>query len=698
MTLPDRSAAAPPGSPASAPGPAAAVAFAAFFGGLMVALNWVADPSAIDHTMMPRLLAESLWLFVAVALIARGLLAVGRGSGAAPAALAGRMDLRVLAEPVVLFFLGYFLVTALSLLVAFNRSAGLTDVFRTLCTLVALAAAALLLPTVPRWRERFLAIAVVAAAGLAAAGTLQILARLGAADGFDLRERRRLEEITGLMSNVNLFAGMLALALPWCVAGIALLAGGWRRLAIVAAAAVAALVVILQSRSAWLAVAAAAATASFLVARRPESFGLPGRTRGRIVTVWAVLLAAVAAAAVLAPPDRGLGRRLRSFFDDAAAVDPGHPREGGRLMIWRVTAEMIGDHLLTGVGAGNFTLRLPEYFVNESLDFSVVPTNWLEPHNDFLWVFSEKGLAGILLFAGIFVAAARCIARCLARCLASGGPASEGPASDGPASGARPAATDDSEATGDRRLAVAAAAGLAAYVVLSAVDFPLERMTHQVSLAMLLAVAAVLGRRARPGAGPAAADVAASPPVAPAAILCLAIPAAALLGLSAFYATIALRQEKNVIEQRRAWRRGDYDGVLAASRLADTPWKTLDPFASPVCFLEGMALAKLGRTDEAIAALERAMEQNPNRMYVANNLALQYLGVGRIDEALELFAMLCDAYPHRIEPINNFAGCLIEAGRYADAAAVLEQIPEDRLTPDLRRNRDFARARAAAGR
>lgn len=686
MTILDRSTAAPRGSPVSATGSAAAVAFAAFFGGLMVALNWVTDPSAIDHTMMPRLLAESLWLLIAVALIARGLLSVGRGSGAAPApaALAGRMDLRVLAEPVVLFFLGYFLVTALSLFVAFNRSAGLTDVFRTLCTLVALASAVLLLPTVPRWRERFLAIAVVAAAGLAAVGTLQILARLGAPGGFDLRERRRLEEITGLMSNVNLFAGMLAIALPWCVAGIAMLAGGWRRLAIVAAAAVAALVVILQSRSAWLAVAAAAATASLLVARRPESFGLPGRTRGRIVTVWAILMAAVAAAAMLAPPDRGLGRRLRSFFDDAAAVDPGHPLEGGRLMIWRVTAEMIGDHLLTGVGAGNFTLRLPEYFVNESLDFSAVSTNWLEPHNDFLWVFSEKGLAGILLFAGIFIAAARCLARCLA--------------DDGLAPGGPAAATDDSEAIGDRLLAVATAAGLAAYVVLSAVDFPLERMTHQVSLAMLLAVASVLGRRARPGAGPDAVDAAASTPVATAAILCLALPAAALLGLSAFYATIALRQEKDVIEQRRAWRRGDYEGVLAASRRADTPWKTLDPFASPVCFLEGMALSKLGRTDEAIGALERAMEQNPNRMYVANNLALQYLGVGRIDEALELFAMLCDAYPHRIEPINNFAGCLIEVGRYADAAAVLEQIPEDRLTPDLRRNRDFARARAAVGR
>jgi O-antigen ligase/Flp pilus assembly protein TadD len=671
MTLPHFTAASPaalPSDAAASPAgtPAAAAAFAAFFGGLLVALNWVVDTTAIDQTLMPRLLAESVGLLVAVAVLAAAAIA-GRP-------LVRRLDAGVLAEPVVLFFAGYCCVTALSLLVAFNRSAGLTDVCRTLCTLVALAVACLLLPVVPRWRERFLAIAVLAGCGLATVGAWQILSRVTAAGGFDVRDRHRLEEVTGLMSNVNLYAGMLVLSLPWCAAAAVMLRGWWRPLAIVVAAAEAALLVILQSRGAWLAAVAAAATASVLVARRPESFGMPRRARGGILTAWGLLAAGLVATVAFAPAENPLARRVRSFFDDAAAVDAGAPREGGRLMIWRVTAEMIGDHLLTGVGAGNFTLRLPEYFVNESLDFSNVHTNWLEPHNDFLWVFSEKGLAGVLLFCGVFVAAARSLARVLF-------PAEPPAVSAG--------GTAD---LASRRLALAALAGLAAYLVLSAVDFPLERMTHQVSLAMLLALAAVTGREAKLAAAGAA------PARLPGrgAILAVAIPAVILLGLSAAYARVALAQEKHVIVQRRAWRLGDYEGVLAASRRADTPWKTLDPLASPVAFLEGMALVQLGRTAEAIRALERAMEQNPNRMYVANNLAIQYLGVGRIDEALELFAMLCDAYPHRIEPINNFAGCLIEAGRYADAAAVLAQIPEELLTPDIRRNKEFANARAAA--
>jgi O-antigen ligase len=665
---------APP-PPASAP-PWAAAAFVGFFGFLMVVLNWVFDPGAIDETMMPRLLAVSVFLAAAVAV-------------AALPPVARRLDGTLLAEPIVLLCAGYALVTVLSLLVAFNPSAGFTDVFRTLATLVTLALACLLLAAVPRWREWFLRVAVVAGAGLALTGGWQIAERLVSPQGFDLRDRHALEEITGVMSNVNLFAGMLVLALPWCLAAAVLGTGRWRAAAVLAAAGQACLLVVLQSRAAWLAAAVGAVVASLAVGARPEAFGLPRRARRFLVGGWTAALALLVGGIAAAPADHALARRFRSIFDEASAEALGLPREGGRLMIWRITAEMIGDHLLTGVGAGNFMLRLPEYFVDESLDFSTVHTNWLEPHNDFLWVFSEKGLPGILLFAGIFVAAARALGRVL---VAPSPPtASASAVSTSAPSAATAAAPATGVVTADRWLALAAATGLASYATLSSFDFPLERITHQVSLAMLLAVTTVVARAARPAAPPPVR--AAGGPLVGAALAGGAIVA---LGLGAVYATAALRQEKDVIAQRRAWRDGDYEGVLAASRRADTPWKTLDPYASPVAFLEGMAHVQLGHTAEGVAALERAMDQNPNRMYVANNLAIQYLGAGRIDEALELFAMLCDAYPHRIEPLNNLAGCLIEAGRFADAAMVLEQIPEELRTEVIRGNIAYAKAQAQA--
>ena len=185
--------------------------------------------------------------------------------------------------------------------------------------------------------------------------------------------------------------------------------------------------------------------------------------------------------------------------------------------------------------------------------------------------------------------------------------------------------------------------------------------------------------------------------VPPAAVLRVAAPlAAAVLGLGIVYSMAALRQEKDVIAARLAWSRGDWEAVRAAARRATTPWKTLDPLACPVAFLEGMAEVRLGRVPEGIACLERARGHNPNRMYIVNNLGILYAGAGRFDEAIECFHETAVRYSHRIEPFNNLAGCLIETGRYAEAVAVLEQIPEELRTDAIRGNLAFAREQAAA--
>jgi tetratricopeptide (TPR) repeat protein len=137
---------------------------------------------------------------------------------------------------------------------------------------------------------------------------------------------------------------------------------------------------------------------------------------------------------------------------------------------------------------------------------------------------------------------------------------------------------------------------------------------------------------------------------------------------------VALRQEKNVIAARQAWSRGDWEAVRAAARRATTPWKTLDPLACPVAFLEGMAEVRLGRVPEGIACLERARTHNPNRMYIVNNLGIVYASTGRFDEAIECFHETALRYSHRIEPFNNLAGCLIETGRYVEAVELLDDI------------------------
>ena len=618
--------------------------FLAFFGFVLVILNCLVDTAAIDITLIPRLLALLVFLLVAVVVVS------------APR-ISRLLDFSVLGEPVVPLFAGYLLVTCGSLLVAANISAGYTDVFRTLATLLTLCLSCLLLPIVPRWQEQLLRVVVVAGLVGVGVGGYEIVTELG----LGMHGRRAMEQITALMSSVNLYAGILALILPWCLCGAVLLRGVWRGLAAIAAAAILVILVLLQSRAAWLAVLAGTAAAVGVLLVQAPRFDLSRRTRNGMAAACLAGVLALVGGIATAPADNFFAQRFRSIFvEPAGPAAP--PREGGRLMIWGITARMIADHPLTGVGAGNFTVRLHEYFADDDLDFSNVHTNWLQPHNDFLWVFVEKGVLGIVLFVGCFVAAFFSIGVILR--------------SDAP--------------TEDRWLALAAGTGLVSYATLSCFDFPLERINHQVFFAVLLAVVTVLKHAVRPAAGhfPGRGADRLGRLVAVPAIV-------ATLGLGIAYSLAAVQQEKDVIVARRACRQRKWEEMLAAAQRARTPWKTLDPLVSPVAFLEGMAHVQLGRIEEGIECLEQARIDNPNRMYVINNLGILYASTGRFDEAIECFSLAADRYPHRIEPFNNLASCLLETGHPAEAVELLEQIPEQLRNDGIRRNLAMARAQLA---
>ena len=619
--------------------------FLGFFGFVLVALNCLVDNAAIDVTLIPRLLAVLVFLLVSIVVVSMP-------------RISRLLDFSVLGEPVIPLFAGYVLVTCGSLLVAVNVSAGFTDVFRTLATFLTLCLSCLLLPIVPRWQEQLLRVIVVAGLVAVTVGGYEIVTKLG----LGIHGRRAMEQITGLMSSVNLYAGILALILPWCLCGGVVLRGTWRGLAVVAAGSILVMILLLQSRAAWLAVLAGTAAAVIVILFDAERFNVSRRARNRLAATCLAGLVAFTGGIATAPADNFFAQRFRSIFVEPA--DPAAlPREGGRLMIWGITSRMIADHPLTGVGAGNFTVRLHEYFDDDDLDFSNVHTNWVQPHNDFLWVFVEKGVLGIVLFVGCFIAAFASI-RTILR-------------SDAP--------------TSDCWLTLAAAMGLTSYATLSSFDFPLERINHQTSFALLLAVVTVLKHAVQPAAG--------SFPAAGTARLgrLVFVPLVVVaLGLGIAYSLAAVQQEKDVIVARQAFGQGKWEEMLAAAKRARTPWKTLDPMVSPVAFLEGMAHVQLGHVTEGIECLEQAMIDNPNRMYVINNLGILYASTGRFDEAIECFSLAANRYPHRIEPFNNLASCLLETGRPAEAVELLEQIPDELLSDGIRRNLESAREQAAA--
>ena len=613
----------------------------------LVGVHAVIDPTAYDVSQLPRLLTAMALLLAA----APALLLVP--------AVARRLDWRPLGDPLVVAMAAYLAACSVSLMVATNVSAGFTDVFRTLGSFLVLCLCLLVLPLDPGWRRRLLEMAVVATLAAVTVAAWEIAPLVAAGT----LSRRDLETafLDGMMSNVNLFAGYLLLLVPWCLGAAAEFRGAWRGVAAATGLAAVATLAVLQSRAAWLAAAVAAVTGLIVILRHRQVLGVPPGVRRPLIAGLAALPLAAVVGGGLALTDTPVGRAIDRLVI-SRPHQAGGPSDGGRSMVWGIAADMIAEHPLTGVGAGNFTLRMHDSFGSDrlgaTLDFTNLSSdNWIQPHNDFLWVFAEKGLPGIVSFGAVFILALLAI-----RSVLTGAPT-----------------------TTDARLAVASLVALVAHLVFSAFDFPLDRVSHQLVLAVHLAVLVLVKRATWPSAGG---------PVRLPGWLVLP-PVAAATALGCVYAWSALAQEHAVLDARRAHQAGDWDAMRQAARRATTPWKTLDYLAVPVAFLEGEAERRLGNLAAATACFERAFAANPARLYVLQNLGSAYAQGGRLDDAVDIFAIAADRYPDRVELRHNLAMALVEAGRFPEAIAVIEDVPEPLRTEGMREALAFAREQPA---
>jgi len=69
-----------------------------------------------------------------------------------------------------------------------------------------------------------------------------------------------------------------------------------------------------------------------------------------------------------------------------------------RLLIWKITFDIIKKNPFMGVGPGNFKINYPIYCIGKENVLTPVKANVENVHNDFLEITAETGIIGLLLF------------------------------------------------------------------------------------------------------------------------------------------------------------------------------------------------------------------------------------------------------------------------------------------------------------
>jgi putative inorganic carbon (HCO3(-)) transporter len=282
-------------------------------------------------------------------------------------------------RPLVAAYAAYVVLAALSVLWARDRFLALTWVLFLVENL-------LLLCVVPRVlasrRDVLRFIAFLLAALGAEAALIIYQATSGAASIMGLRltgfgaSAAGPGRAGGTVGSPNAAAAYLSILLPLALAVV--LGTAPRRLRLLAGAAfglgVTALLVGTVSRGGVLALLVGCSVLIVLALRR------------RWLSEVAILAVGLAVVTLLVAAGGGLLSRLQSTAGAAAAQD--------RIPLISLAAAMIRDHPLLGVGANNFVPELPGY-LTARYDFA-----WIYVvHNDYLLVWAELGLVGLIAYA-----------------------------------------------------------------------------------------------------------------------------------------------------------------------------------------------------------------------------------------------------------------------------------------------------------
>lgn len=583
---------------------------------------------ALDAALMPRTMAMSAFILI------MGLILFGKRSEQS-------YDLSVLRKKIFPLLVAYLAVVIISSVFAINFKESYYDIVRTFIWISFIAISALVFLNTENWQDKLSKMVLAASVIALVIGAVQYYEHVIAGELELLPDGRSvLYLVSGLMFHKNEYSTALMLMIPFTAYGIIRFSKGWRLASILVTLLILIMIVLVQTRAVWVGLAASFFSVAVIYIFYARKLGLPMLYRNLLLgaTIAGIVLIGIIFSMEKPEDPASLLGRVRSITD-ARSQHNIH-----RINIWNSTLKLIKEHPVTGVGAGNWRLNAAYYFDGR---FDQVPQlNWARPHNDFLWVFSEKGIIGFLLYLAVFGFALFYMLSVIKR----------------------------SPKIHEKILALLFFAGTIAYLGVSFFSFPYERINHQVYLGLFFGGTLAMLQ-----------PYSANKPFQPNRRIIL-IPIVVLAAFGTLFGYKTTIQEMHLNKALSAMKSENWQAYLQNARKATNPFKSLDPLSNPPEYYEGMALAKLNRHHEAIVAYEIARKKFPNNMWIINWLGQSYYHVGRFEEAIECLEQVIKIIPSHKEAFINLSATYYQMGNLQESYDALKKIQNYEDDPAVVRN------------
>ena len=332
------------------------------------------------------------------------------------------------------------------------------------------------------------------------------------------------------------------------------------------------------------------------------------------------------------------------FKEDLAKLNPANYLESAsgmeRLFVWYKTTLLIQEKPFTGYGAGNWRIVFPKNSIEGGFRLQDQNIIFTRVHNDFLEVFAETGMLGFLVYLGFFIFSFHAIARSL---------------SDNPKN--------------KERLMILLGM-LSGYLIISILDFPKERIEHQIFFAFLLGL---IVKNCKSYLNNKAYKYELSKKQKSTlrySFLVLLLP-------SFFAAYFHMKGEFHTVKAIQAKNAGNWSAVIEEADKAFSPGYQIDQVTIALKWYKGIALYNQQKYKEAIESFKIAKEHTPYNVFLLNDYGSSLVQLEMHKESIVEFEDLLFINPRFEEAMFNISFSYSQVGDYEAAIKALDKVKKN---------------------
>ncbi len=488
---------------------------------------------------------------------------------------------------------------------------------------------------------RFISLAVFIFCAFAILQTIPIIESVLANKKFNISS-----SLASSLSNKNFFSEVLVLLTPAVFYAIINDDKRYRLLHILAFILAVLYIILLTSVACWVAlfVSLIIVCFVFLTNRNSDTFVLKKSTAITLTATTFILLTIGYIVFEKVPVAKGLkfkAEMIAKYISDPALLEQNVTSNNNsvfdRLLMIKNSLHMIKDHPITGVGMNNWKLFYTSYGVGGTEVINSGAMNFEHPHNDYLLIFAEQGVIGLLAYL-LFIYFVIKVWRIKWKTTPST----------------------------DRDFLLVILFVIISFLIISLFSYPYSRIYSPILLMFYIAMLFKKQELENSQSNGSESKLVIKPIfIFSCAAICLA---------SVIVTSIRLNSEIHAKKMIKAKFQSNFARVIRESEKINEYFYPLEFSSTAIDWYKGMALFYSGQIPAALASYQKAILKTPYHLRTLNDLATAYEQTGLPDSAISLYKRALSISPNLHDSRFNLSATYFNQNKVDSAYNVLNYI------------------------